>query len=206
MRYTQRIDKSITSTFFPICRNGANIPLLSLESLWIQSISVWEAFRYHDDKGHLASKYLDGVGGIQRLLPHYITNSLGQKTNTGSLLSLSYDQLKSYNNSALKKPEKLFQKWSFYLFSFFTYNCCNIPTLPNGLSTFLLLIHAGISVFNCIIRIQQQCHPARWSSRDAIALIWMGSYYISSQSAQGKIETYSKIISMWWNFIKSDIF
>lgn len=79
LRYSQRIDKSITSTFFPICRNGANIPLPSPESLWMQSISAWEAFRYHDDKGHLASKYLEGVGGTQLQLPLYIKNSLVQK-------------------------------------------------------------------------------------------------------------------------------
>lgn len=70
-----------------------------------------------------------------------------------------------------------------------------MPILPSGLSTFLLLIHAGFSVFNCIFQIRQQCHTARWNSRDAAALFWMGSYYISCQSAQGKIETYRKIIA-----------
>ena len=104
LRYTQRIDKSITSTFFPICRNGANIPLPSLKSLWMQSISVWEAVRYHDDKGHLASKYLDGVGGIQLQLPLYIKNSLVQKDKQGksdkfiiwSIIILHSRKLQSY--------------------------------------------------------------------------------------------------------------
>lgn len=75
-----------------------------------------------------------------------------------------------------------------------------------GLSTLLMLIDPGFSVFTCVFQIQRQCHPAGWSSRNVTALFWRGSHHTRCQSAQGNIETYNKSATTCNNFIKNDIF